>query len=101
MTILFKEPGAPCEVREIPNELEAMQELVGGYIETLRLDGDLFFIVNEDGKMLGLTPNVVAPNLDILVGPVLIVADGCDGDFRALTDEEIEFCKEYLTCCEV
>ena len=28
--VIFKEPGKPAEVREIPNTLEALQEAVGG-----------------------------------------------------------------------
>ena len=31
MKILVVEPMKPCEVREIPDTLEAMQALVGGY----------------------------------------------------------------------
>lgn len=101
MTILFKEPGAPCEVREIPNELETLQELVGGYVETVPLEEALIFLVNEDGKLLGLEPNVVAPSLDVLVGDIAVVAYDGGEDFRSLTPSEIDFCKEYIANCEV
>ena len=33
--ILVVEPMKPCEVREIPDTLEAMQALVGGYIQAV------------------------------------------------------------------
>ena len=101
MTILFKAPGEEAEVREITNELETLQELVGGYIKTVPLEGPLLFIVNEDGKMLGLPQNVVAPSCDVLVGPVVVAAYDGGEDFRALTAEDIEFCKEYFAYCEV
>lgn len=101
MTILFKEPGEVPEIREIPNELAALQELVGGYIEVAPLDRALRFVVNEEGKLLGLEPNIYAPTLDVLVGPLVVTAYDGSGDFRTLTEEEIEFCKEYLTYTEV
>ena len=101
MTILFKPVGEEPEVREIPNELEALQELVGGYVETVPLEEDLIFLVNAEGKLLGLEPNVVAPSLDVLVGDIAVVAYDGGEDFRSLTPEEIEFCKEYMSNCEV
>lgn len=55
--VLYKPVGKPFEVREIPNTLEAMQELVGGYIETVTICTDLVLICNEDGRALGLKPN--------------------------------------------
>lgn len=101
MTILFKAPGEAAEVRDIRNELEELQDLVGGYIEVLPMGGDLRLIVNEEGKLRGLEPNILAPTLDILVGPVIATAYDGEGDFRPLTDEEIKFCKEYFADCEV
>lgn len=92
MTILFKPVGEEPEVREIPNELEELQELVGGYVETVPLEEDLIFLVNEEGKLLGL---------DVLVGDIAVVAYDGGEDFRSLTPEEIEFCKEYMANCEV
>lgn len=39
----------PCEVKQIPNTLEALQQEVGGYIETLTLTSDLVLIMDEEG----------------------------------------------------
>lgn len=35
ITVVVAEPGKAAEVREIPNTLEALQDIVGGYIEEL------------------------------------------------------------------
>ena len=32
-------------------ELEELQQLVGGYLEALRLDGDRWLVINEEGKL--------------------------------------------------
>lgn len=55
--VLYKPVGKPFEVREIPNTLEACQELVGGYIEAVTVCADLLLICNEEGRLLGLEPN--------------------------------------------
>ncbi len=102
MKICFKPVVGPPEERDIPNTLEAMQELVGGYIEVLPVgEGFLDFVVNEEGRLLGMEPNIVTPQGFALVGPVIMTADDGEDDFRSLTEEEIEFCKDYLSIMEV
>ena len=75
--VIFKEPGKTAEVREIPNTLEALQEAVGGYIETMTFTSDCAVIVNEEGKLRGLPVNFGFLG-DVLVGNVLFV--GVDGE---------------------
>lgn len=49
--------GAP-ELRTIPaDSLEAMQKMVGGYVEPVRLTGRMVIYVNEEGIRLGLAYN--------------------------------------------
>ncbi len=55
--VMVFEPGKPGEMREIDDSLEAMQAVVGGYIEHVGLILGLAIICNEDGRRLGLTPN--------------------------------------------
>jgi hypothetical protein len=43
-----------------PFSLERLQELVGGYIETIPLDKDTILVVNEEGKLKGLPVNMSA-----------------------------------------
>lgn len=99
MRILYKAVGKAPEVKEVENTLEALQELVEGYIEVVRVgnvyDGALRFIVNEEGRLRGMKRNVFTMDGD-LCGPVLLL--GVDGeDFRSLTDSEVEFGVDILT----
>lgn len=56
--ILKVEPGKAPVFTEIENTLEAMQEVVGGYIEMVDpWGGDVALICNEEGLLNGLTPN--------------------------------------------
>lgn len=45
------------EIREIDNTLQALQELVGGYIECVRVSSDVVIICNEEGAIEGLPGN--------------------------------------------
>lgn len=44
-------------------ELEEMQEIVGGYIEIIRLNDGRIIVVNEDGLNLNLPVNIEATNI--------------------------------------
>ncbi|MFQ7451097.1 MAG: DUF3846 domain-containing protein [Flavonifractor plautii] len=44
--------GKAPEAITIPNTLEAMQQMVGGYIEVIPLE-DVCLVCNEEGKLMG------------------------------------------------
>jgi len=70
--VIVKNPGEAPKEREVPNTLEALQALVGGYIEAVPLSRDAVILVNEEGKLRGMAPNVMYFD-DVLVGPVVLV----------------------------
>lgn len=77
------------EVKEIPNELKALQVEVGGYIEEAGIFADVASLVNEEGRLIGLPPNLALPGI---VGDVLFC--GIRGDeFCDLTSEQIKYLK--------
>lgn len=87
MKVLFKKPGEPFCQGEIENNLSALQEYVGGYIEIVPVTQNICFIVNEEGKLKGLKPNFRFKS-DTVVGNALFC--GVEGeDLRSLTDGEI------------
>lgn len=58
MKVIFKRPAESVgHFQDIPNTLEALQELVEGYIEIVRLDHDNVAIVNEEGVIHQLPYN--------------------------------------------
>ena len=99
--VLVAEPMKPCEVREIPETLAAMQTLVGGNIEaTYSLPEPSVIICNREGKNLGLPYNrllcdPIGTPYDILCGTFFIA--GTSGEhFASLTDEQIHCFKELF-----
>ena len=97
ITVLVVEPVQPCRVQEIPNTLEAMQQIVGGYIESVSFEREAI-ICNEEGKLLGLPYNRPLMGesglpIDILQGTFLIA--GINGEhFASLTDKQIQKYRE-------
>lgn len=59
--------------------LKELQNFVGGYIEVIYLNDKMLMVVNENGKLQGLSPNLIATIIynkfvgrDTVVGDVLV-----------------------------
>jgi hypothetical protein len=100
--VIVKKPGVlHSEVREIPNELEYFQNLVGGYIETVALPKypDVIIVCNEEGKLMGLRPNIMHVE-DYIRGPVVLCTT--DGEeFASIPDEQIKDIQNWLKVLHV
>ena len=53
MKAIKKEPGEKPRIVSIPNTLEALQEAVGGNIETVRLFEDACLVCDEEWRLKG------------------------------------------------
>jgi len=87
--VLMKRPDSGWYVTNVSNTLRNLQNLVGGYIETVTLakDGPVL-ICNEEGKLRGLPFNCRICGEDF-VGTILIA--GVDGEeFSDLSDDMIK-----------
>ncbi len=58
LTVVIKEPGELPRMAAVSNTLETMQQLVGGYIETVTICSDFAIVCNEEGRLRGLPENV-------------------------------------------
>ena len=102
MKVLIVEPLKIPYEREIGNDLESMQAVVGGYIEAIYPfeDAEISLICNEEGKLNGLTPNRALRDengviYDIVAGVFFLCRAPADSEnFESLTDEQMEFCKK-------
>lgn len=76
--VIVKRPGEEATIEPLfDNKLEAFQNFVGGYIETVTFATDACVICNEEWRLIGLPYNVTFCGLD-LYGPIMIV--GIKGD---------------------
>ena len=84
MKVIVKKPNEKYgNIIEIDGELTTLQDIVGGYIEAVPL-GEHIIICNEEGKLLGLEPNIRCM-FDTIVGTIIV----CDREEGELTDVSI------------
>lgn len=93
MKVIVKMPGEKAEERDIENTLKALQDIVGGYIETLTLCKDMIIVCNEEGLINDMPFNCTVCGTQ-LFGPIIFV--GFDGkeDFCDLQ----ESARELVLC---
>ena len=96
LKVVLKKVGENPEIMNIENTLEAKQKLVGGLIEVVGLTEDILLICNEEGKLEHLQPNLLF-DYDYIAGDCFFVGDDCKGDFKSLTDEQIEEVKDICS----
>ena len=88
--IVFVAVGESPVVMVMENKLEAMQKLVGGYIEILEIAEGLDLVCNEEGKLDGLKPNHVVGD-DIIVGDFFVTrVDYKTGEHISITDDDLD-----------
>lgn len=88
MKAIIRKPHEKPEVIDIDNTLEALQKVVGGYIEAVGLGCSWVLLCDEEGKFKGYERNIKLDG-DVVVGNVLFVQDGGDGEFTDLSEENI------------
>ena len=106
MTVLVVEPMKAPYVKNIPNELEDLQQAVGGDIEmTYPFEDEVGILLNGNGKFEGLPLNRALYDdrgqvYDAIAGTFLVVGLTED-DFTSLTPEQIEKFKEKYQSPEI
>lgn len=86
MAQLIKTDGTIQEITE-PLNLESMQRLVGGLIQIVTGTDDVGYILNEEGKLMGLPANVIATR-QAEAKKAIFENDVIVGDVIRLTSEE-------------
>lgn len=89
--VFVKEPGKAPALRSVPNELAALQTIVGGYIETVTVASDLVIICNEEGRRYGLPYNCDVCGVSFC-GTIIFA--GIDGEEFA--DAPEKFIRDYI-----
>lgn len=101
LRIVLKKVGKNPEVMNIENTLEAKQKLVDGLIEVVSITNEILLICNEEGKLDNLPPNLLF-DYDYIAGDCFFIGDDYkNGDFKSLTDEQIEEVRELCKKREI
>ena len=101
LRIVLKKVGKKPEIMNIENTLDAKQKLVGGLIEVVGLTEDILLVCNEEGKLDNLLPNLMF-DYEYIAGDCFFVGDDYkNGDFKSLTDEQIEKIQDVCSKREI
>ncbi len=100
LRILLKRVGHEPQIEFIDDTLEEKQRLVNGLIEVftypLETTEDALIVCNEEGKILGLPPNTLF-DFDYIAGDYFVIGDDYEnGDFKSITDEQINEIKPFM-----
>lgn len=87
--IVVCEPGKSPEICEINDDLESMQNIVGGYIECIALKNNIDVWVNEEGLLMDLPFNRTV-NRKPLVGTIFAASHNKSGDTTSLSAQQIK-----------
>lgn len=78
MEVIIKRPFEPVgRLKDVPNELKALQSMVGGYLEAVTLATDMCILCDEEGRLKGLPYNCEICGINFC-GTILAV--GVDGE---------------------
>lgn len=98
MKVVYVPVGKDPEIKEIDGTLEAMQELVGGNIETVPYENirGMVCVLNEKGKIDGMDSNrLIFGGRDFIAGDFFVAAIGPnedgDMDITGLNDRQTDF----------
>ena len=104
MRAVYKLPGCPAKIMQVPNDLKTLQKLVGGNIEVVTIDPTensifektVIIICNEEGKLKGLKPNFYSGAVhDVICGAVVFVGEKGE-NFGSLDGKDAQTICEQL-----
>lgn len=76
ITVVVKEPHDILKVVEVDHTTDAFNDIVGGWFEVIDLPFNVDMVLNEEGKILNLEPNIFI-GWDVVVGTVFfVIRDG-------------------------
>lgn len=103
--VILCEPGKLARYADIGTELEDLQKVVGGYIETCYpFDEEVCIVCNDEGKYNGMKPcrallDDEGKVQDIIFGPFFIC--DCRGEeFASLSAEQLDRYGHLFECPE-
>lgn len=87
MLVAIKKPLEPIEYKEISNNNETLQEIIGGYVEAIKF-GKYLCLCDEDGKIKGEIENLYCLKLGVFLVGTLIFCEQDGEEFSSIKDRE-------------
>lgn len=93
ITAYYKPVGKQQTLVEIENDLQTMQKLIGGYIESYTIASDAAVICDEEGRLKGLPYNCSVGGARFY-GPILLVG-ACGDEFCSVNKSTITLVDDW------
>ena len=87
MLVAIKKPLEPIEYKEISNNNETLQEIIGGYVEAIKF-GKYLCLCDEDGRLKGEIENMYSLTLGLFLVGTLIFCEQDGEEFSSIKDRE-------------
>lgn len=95
--VLVRKPlNQPLELVEIDNNLKEVQRIVEGYIEVIKIRKDITCVCNDEGMLKHLEHNYYNDEYGWILGTVVFCSFNHEGEFISLSQEQIDFVKDYI-----
>ncbi len=98
--VVHKKPGEPAAIIQTSDSVEALQALVGGWLELLRRelpDGtEIDIWCNEEGLIRELPPNILLADEGCVIHGPIFIARARGEETIGLTELEAEACCRAL-----
>ena len=88
--VLKVEPMKHPEEVTLNNTLRALQAAVGGLIEIINLEDDVYLLCNEEGKLIDLPGNRRVGD-DIIAGTFYVCGGNEEGDLCSLPADKMNY----------
>ena len=95
MKIIIKRINQEPEITDIQNTLEALQGVVGGYIEAVPVHSGCVMLCNEEGRLQGLPYNFTL-GTNHIVGDVIFTRQS-NSEFTDLTEADVEMIQHFFS----
>lgn len=102
MNALIVHLGQKARIIDITGRLKELQQIVGGVIDIVEpYEDGVIFILNDEGKLLGLPPNRRINDWITIHGSFLICGTDKEGNTIGLTDEQTKRYTEIMMFADV
>jgi len=89
ISVYVKDPGKKLEERQLKNELDSLQRMVGGYIEAVTLTNGIVVICDEEGRVKGRPHSAYLDGVDFCGRIILAGSEGEEFSDCPLSMEEV------------
>jgi len=101
--VLVKKLGEKAEVQTIDyccTDTSAIRNIIGGFLEVVKISEDIFVAVDDVGKIKGYVPNLYFGMHDVLVGTVVFIGETRDNEygesyFCSLSDAQLMYAQYF------